>query len=403
MKEIEIEEIDDFRKVISIINKELNSKRIYDMEYMLINNSVGSVMDVLIANSEYYNMIKDDRYSNGATFSELIEAYFQRVKEKYETIFISGKNIRTVSKYFDKLSEPSQRAGEYVHYPKSDTGMIKADVEKTLMLMREAILAYYKVYYDKKLVAELTTTGMENEYLEFSIKEGQLLHLLGVNANQLRENPDFIRLTGKKYMNTVDILEWIIKDLDGDNNLMQYSEDFIKRIKSNTFELSNNQFDRETQTRLLNYHKVRVKSQTFLKYGPFEKVSLVAKLQNGKRLTANSNSNIAIISRAECFEKYPWAYFGSVQTPGDRYIETLVIDSAEGKKELFKGSKPAIIKGEYRLGEEGGGTSKMGSHIFSEEEQFDLFCKAYESFQSIMDLEDLTEYFNGLLGLKKKF
>ena len=402
MSEIQLEEILDFRKVISILNNELYSKGIFDIEYMLINNSTDDVMRVLNDNSYYYGLIKDDKYSNGATFSELMEMYFQYVKQKYNSLLISdGKNDRIADRYYDKLKEPTRSNGTYLQYSKSDIGMIKQDVEKTLMLMREAILSYYKVYHDKKLVAELTTNSTSNsDYLEFSIKEEQLLHLLGVTANQLRTNPDFIRLTGNNHMNSVEILEWIIKDLDGNNDLLHYSDDFLKRVSKGSFELSKNQFASDTQSRLLNYHKIRTKSQAFIKYGPFEKVSLVARLQNGKKLAANSNSNTAMISRAECFKKYPWAYFGSVQNQDDKYIETLIIDSSDGKKELFKGSTPAIVKGVYRVGEDGNGTGGRGSHIFSEEEQFDLFCMAYESFQDTMDFKELKEYFTQLYNEK---
>lgn len=398
MSEKELDEIIDFKKVISMINSELHSKGIFDIEYMLINNSISDVLQILSINSYYYNLIKDDKYSNGGSFKELLELYFEYVKKKYESLLIQdGKNDRIADKYYDKLKEPTKRNGSYLQYSKNDIGMIRQDVEKTLMLMREAIQAYYKVYNNKKLVAELTTNNTNNsDYLEFIIKEENLLHLLGVTANQLRSNPDFIRLTGNNHMTPVEILEWIVKDSEGNNDLMQYSEDFIKRISKENFELSKNQFDSNTQTRLLNYHKIRTKSQAFLKYGPFEKVSLVAKLQNGKKLAVNASSNTAMISQAECFKKYPWAYFGSVQNPNKKYIETLIIDSSAGKKELFKGSTPAIVKGIYRIGEDGGGSGGAGGtggHVFSEEEQFDLFCAAYEAFQDVMNFTNLKEYF----------
>ncbi len=399
MNEIKFDEIMDFRKVISMINRELHSKGLFDIEYMLINNSIDDVICVLNDNSSYYGLIKDEKYSNGATFQDLIKLYFQYVKQKYDSLLIhDGKNDRTADKYYKKLKEPTQSNGIYLQYPKESIDMIQQDVEKTLILMREAIIAYYKVYHNKKLVAELSTNSTNNsDYLEFVIKEEQLLHLLGVTVNQLRTNPDFIRLTGNNHMNPVEILEWIVRDLEGNNDLMQFSEDFMKRISNDSFELSKNQFAIDTNSRILNYHKIRTKSQAFLKYGPFEKVSLVAKLQDGKKLAINSRSNTALITRAECFKKYPWAYFGSVQNQHDKYIETLVIDSSEGKKGLFKGSTPAIVKGVYGIGDGGSGHGGVSSHIFSEEEQFDFFCKAYESFQNIMDFRNLIEYFEQLI------
>jgi len=403
MSEKELKEIIYFKNLIEMLNKELYSKKIYNIEYLLINNTIEDVVHLLEENSEYYQMIKDDKYSNGVTFSNMLEVYCQLVQIKYNDLLINeGKDDRIVDKYYKKLKEPTRDQSGYLHYSKNNVGMIQQDIEKTLLLMKEAILAYYKVYYNKKLIAELTTNNLDkSDYLEFVIREDQLLHLLGITVNQLRNNPDFIKLTGKKYMSSSEILEWILKDMDGNSDLMQYSEDFLKRISKANFYLSKEQFSPNTQTQILNYHKIRAKSQTFLKYGPFEKVSLVSKLKDGKKMAVNSKSNTAMITRAESFKKYPWAYFGSVQTPKEKYIETLIIDNDKGKKELFKGSKPSIVKGIFSLNEENG--EGGGIKIFSAEEQFDLFCQAYDAFKDTMNFKNLMEYFVNLFEMKEIF
>lgn len=158
-------------------------------------------------------------------------------------------------------------------------------------------------------------------------------------------------------------------------------------------------YQANSATQLLNYYKIRSKSQTFLKYGPFEKVSLVAKLGKNsfgkqKTLSKNSNSTVAMVSRAETFKKYPWAYFGLVNKENNQYVETLQIDSSENKKELFMYSKPAIIK---KVGFIGSDDSAAGPvKVFSEEEQFELFVQAYDEFSEAMDFTDLIDYFKNL-------
>lgn len=199
-------------------------------------------------------------------------------------------------------------------------------------------------------------------------------------------------------MNSLDVLHWILTDIDGNCDLLQYSEDFFNKILSTkNFQVSDMQKD--ANTRLLNYHKIRTKSQTLLKYGPFEKASLVAKLGKNNfdeqmTLSRNSKSTVAMVSRAETFKKYPWAYFGLVNKENNQYIETLQIDSSENKKDLFRYSKPAIIK---KIGFVGDGNGD-GTHtkIFSEEEQFDLFVKAYDDFSETMDFTNLINYFKNL-------
>lgn len=307
----------------------------------------------------------------------------------------NGDKDKVADKYLKKVSEPTKRNGYYIHYDKSNIGMIMSDVQKTLSLMKEAVQVFYKVYNNKKLIAELSTKDIDNsDYLEFQIKESELLHLLGVTAGQLRDNPDFQKLTGNKKMNSTQILEWILKDSEGNNDLLQYSEDFIKRIlNSANYNVVEKQFSPEVSSQLLNYHKIKSKSETFMKYGPLEKVSLVAKLQGNATLSKNSKSNTVMITKTDIYKKYPWAYFGSVQQPNNKYIETLQIDSNENKKELFRYSKPAIVKGIETID---GAGSVDGGRLFSPEEQFDLFVDAYTSFGDTMDFTDLISYFQQL-------
>ena len=55
------------------------------------------------------------------------------------------------------------------------TGLVSLYFNKAMELMREAITAYYKVYENKKLIAELTTDNPKiNDELVFEIKEQQL-------------------------------------------------------------------------------------------------------------------------------------------------------------------------------------------------------------------------------------
>ena len=393
----------DFKKVILIINTELKAKGIYDCEYMLINNSIDDIIHILENESDCYTLIKDDKYDKEITFMGLLENYFLSVKEYYNNILIKeGNTDRIADKYHSKLVEPTKRNNEFIIYDRDNIEMSTSEIQRTLMLMKEAAQAYYKVYNNKKLIAELTTNNIDkSEYFDFCIKEEQLLHLLGVTINQLRINPDFQRLTGNKNMNSIQILEWILTDIDGNKDLLQYNDDFLKKLeKIGIYSIIDKQKDSSTQ--LINYYKVRSKSQTFLKFGPFENVSLVAKLGKNnfgeqKTLSKNSNSTVAMISRAETFKKYPWAYFGLVNDSNNQYIESLQIDSSENKKDLFQYSKPAIIKGIYANSTESGGTQQK---LFSEEEQFELFIKAYDDFSDKMDFTNLIEYF---VDLKNKY
>lgn len=378
------------KNALASINNEFKEKGMFSIEYLLINQPVSSVMNLLKeSNKTFYYLCKE------YNLYDFFNHYCDYVKRYYDSIMIKEGNTDDIADtYFAKLKEPTNRI-----YPKSNIDFEQSEVEKTLKLMKEAIKAYYDVYHNKELIAELRKDDSKYvEYLDFAIKEQELLHLLGVTSSQLKNNPDFIRLTGRKNMRCDEIIEWIMRDIDGNNDLLQYSEDFLKSItQSKGFQIIDDQYSPETTTQLLNYGKIRSKSQTFLKYGPLEKVSLVSQLN--KPLSKYSKSNYAMISKADTFRKYPWAYFGQVRNNGNNYIETLQIDSHRGKETLLKGSRPAIVTGVHIIGtSDGSGTGGNGFVQFSEEEQLKLISEAYESFSDWLEFDGLISYFNKING-----
>ena len=168
--DMKLYQILDFRKIVLLINEELKSKGIYDCEYMLINNSIEDVIHVLEDQSDYYNIIKNDKYDSGITFKGLLESYFISVKKYYEKLLIKeGKSDFIADKYHKKLVEPiKDKWGNYLIYDKSNIDMSINEIQKTLLLMKEAVQAYYKVYNNKELIAELTTNNPDsNEYFNF--------------------------------------------------------------------------------------------------------------------------------------------------------------------------------------------------------------------------------------------
>lgn len=391
--EFDLKNVMGFKNAINLVNKEQKDKEMFSIEYLLINHSCSEVIQMLRDSNETYNILIEDFEIAG-----FFESYFEYVKKYYESIMIKeGSADHIADRYFDKLKEPSS-----IIFSKSNIGFIQSDVIKSLMLMKEAIKAYYDVYYNRELIAELRKDDSENiEHLDFILKEQELLHLLGVTSSQLKNNPDFIRLTGNKNMTNDQILDWIMRDIDGNNDLLQYNEDFLKSIiESKGFKIVQEQYSPETTTQLLNYGKIRAKSQIFLKYGPWEKVSLVSKLADNKSLSRYAKSNIVMISKAETFRKYPWAYFGQVRNADSKYIETLQLDSSAGKRDLLKGSRPAIVTDVHIIGDSGQGGSDVH---FSEEEQMDLIIDAYDSFSSQLDFEGLIRYFEMIKNNSYKY
>ena len=199
--DVELEELLSFRKAVSMINEELKSRGIREIEHMLVNETIPHVFRVLEKYSVYYQKIKEQESNNGSKFCELLECYFECVKRKYSTMFISGKKAE--DKFFRLTLGKNKKAIS----SKQDIGMYALEVERTLTLMKEAVYTYYKVYYNKVLNASLNPREHEFFDIEFQIKESELSHLLGISYKKLRDNPDFIRLTGGKRMTSIQLLE----------------------------------------------------------------------------------------------------------------------------------------------------------------------------------------------------
>ena len=122
---------------------------------------------------------------------------------------------------------------------------------------------------------------------------------------------------------------------------------------------------------------------------------------------SNITATTAILTRNETFKKYPWAFFGFGKRHGDYYSQTLLIDNDKNKDQIFSkdNSVPAIVKKVYVEGSDANSGSIPFGNVFSEEEQYNLFCQAYESFSDVMNFTELINYFkdlNNKLGLGGK-
>ena len=388
--------VNELKTIIDYINLDLRKKGIFNIEYLLMVNQssdiVTDVRNILANESKIYNsLIRQNTY-----YEALINYYLQTVKKYYDSISIDGNKE---DYYMRQTKKPIN-----FDTPKSNINMSTEDVFNCLRMMKEAVDIYYNVYYNKVLIAELTN----NDQIELRINHERLLHLLGVSTYVLRNNPDFRRISGLSDSQLHDdnaILKWILNDFDGNQDLIQYHDDFIKRLTGSfNPQILYYQNSPQTTTQLLNYAKVGVRSETFAKFGPLEKVSLVSKLKNGAKMSVSPNSNItadtAILTRNETFRNYPWAFFGFAKRRNDDYYaQTLLIDNDRNKGQIFskKDSKPAIVKKVYIDGShDGGGGVPMGTNIFSEEQQYELFCQACESFSDVMNFSELIDYFDEL-------
>lgn len=383
--DVKLDEILSFRKAVSMINEELKSRGILEIEYMLINESIPYVFSILEDYSIYYQKMKEYEYRNGSRFCGLLGYYFECVKRKYNKMFISDK--KTVDKYFQFTLGKNKNGPKSIKL-EQDIGMDCLEVQRTLSLMKEAVYTYYRFYHKKILNASLNPREHQFPDIEFQIKESELAHLLGISYKKLRNNPDFIRLMGEEKKSSIELLEWILRDIDGNCDLVQHNEDFIKRMEEREFQIIESQYSSATETSLFNYHKIAMKSQTFMHIGPLEQLSLVVRLAPKMHISNKTRSDTIVIGKSG-FENYPCAVLGSVQKRfEDKYTETLSILEDKKKKEILKGASYARVDGIQDIRDD--------IALISPEEQFDMFYKAYETASESSNYERLKAYFESL-------
>lgn len=261
---------DKFSNLCNYINGELKTNGQLQIDELLIKNNPSNVITII---SNYapngYNYLK-----NSKDFRDYFIEYLYKKKNKLNDLSISN------SKLGDLLSKDS--AGQVQHNKEESYYYYSSNPEKYLedILGRliDCVNLYYSLYYNNDINVKLG----DGTKLALQFLEDNLLHVLGITNKQVNENPELrkaLNIPDWKKLGSIEILERIIKDLQTNKDIICIQmENNMKKISKygTSGEIIKAQLDQNTDSELLPYDKIDLKTRAFMNSGPYNGVSVVS-------------------------------------------------------------------------------------------------------------------------------
>jgi hypothetical protein len=259
-----------FNNLFNYIDNELKTNNQFQIDALLINHNPSDVITII---SNYapsgYEYLKNDR-----NFQDYFIAYLYKKKDKLNNLSMSN------SKFGNLLSKDS--AGQVQHTKEESYYYYSADPEKYLeeILGRliDCVNLYYSLYHNKDINVKLG----DGTKLTLQFLEENLLHILGITNKQVNENLELrkaLNIPDWKRLNSIEILERIIKDIQTNNDIicLQMKKNIQKIARFGTSgEIIKTQIDQNTTSELLPYDKIDLKTRAFMNSGPYNGVSVVS-------------------------------------------------------------------------------------------------------------------------------
>ncbi|MBE6149319.1 MAG: hypothetical protein E7170_01175 [Firmicutes bacterium] len=444
-----------FLEVVYQIDKELNKKGSFNIEYyiLFLSSSISKDLSVktyeyfqnevlkyinmhLLQSSETYNSVFNDE-----ELCTLFNDYFKKIVKYYYESFI--KESKHFEDYVD--IENSAKSFNKKNISTDELGFSIENIQNTMALLNESLRLYYEVYNNRVLIA----TFSDEQKMQFRIKESELAHLLGINlvkiidenmadalnlpdnlkkilllkAAHFKEKDEVKKLELYKKIMLLDpynssTIELLHRFLDTKNgNLFEYEEDRIKKVL-NGHEYNVRDFGSKNDGKIESsrvYSKANIKAKAFIKFKPLEDLSMLLSLPDNHELIKIKQKNIekgiqdpsqydVLISDSDLSENYKYTTLLNNIDRKDkrRYFESLLIKTPEGIEELknVPGAK-ATITTKVVLAPDDGATGTTKERIFSVEKQKEFIEQVFSDFNKV-DFTELITYFNTLVNTKRK-
>ena len=383
MKRVEIiNNYQEFKKYKSKISSELQKKGFYSVDILLLYYEVSDVIDLLLSESETFQILKD----MNPNMTDIFFKYFIAEKKAYRNLTLLQDR-----ETLDMLVNKSKLSSDDIYQKENISFIDNSNKEKYLkeivLRLKLCINLYYSAYKDKKVNVELSN----GELIYFEFLERNLAHILGVPTyDMLSETRSILDIKWNE--KPINILYKIIKDIEGNQDLIS------------------SQFSLDTKYELLPFDKIDLKTRAFLLDSPYERVSTIVPLAKGEKLAAKNNQTVSVkISKSELVRgetaplnksnalfsnnhDYTLVGYGvsdAARFPKQRTPNSLIVatkDNLEIIKKKFAGQTPHNIVSI---------TSPISGNttLFTPEEEFNLFLSLYEDFGGSdgMNLRHLLE------------
>ena len=421
-----------FNNIYNYVDNELQQNGQFTIDVLLLDKNPSDVLDIIsnYAPVSFSYLMEKEKIKN------FFIGYLFKKKKYYENLSISADKLE---KLMDK-SGPGQvqhRKEESLYYQEDNQEEYLNDILNRLI---DCVNMYYNLYHNKDI--KLLLGDGTNLYLQFL--EENLLHVLGITNMQVNNNQELrkaLNVPDWKTMNSMEILERIIKDIQTNKDIiclqMQNNMRRIERFGTSG-QIVETQLDPSTRSELLPFDKIDLKTRAFLNSGPYNGASVVSGLASGTFFIAADRGKLdddrdiqqVRISKTDfdTLKKHPVSFKTSTGeqikiTTGDyifngytyrmgdvRTLRSLqvgsskirrqnssgyIIDGLSKFRRMFQNQSPIPVIG---VENPDGGTTK----IFTPEEQQKLFLSLYYDFGGVGGM-NFELYFEMLKDFAEKF
>ncbi|MDO4962996.1 MAG: hypothetical protein Q4E75_02700 [bacterium] len=261
---------DKFNNIYGYIENELKENGQISIDSMLINMTPNEVLTVL----SNYAPISFNILKNNSEIRNILIGYLYKKKEYYESLSLSNEKLGLLLSK-DGAGQVQHDKTESFYYSENDQEAYLNDILKRLI---DCVNLYYDVYYNKDINVLLG----DGTKLALQFLEENLLHILGITQSQVKGNAELkkvLNIPDDRYVGPMEILEKIIKDIQTNKDILCLQmKNRLKKVENqdNTSKIIETQLKPDTESELLPYDKIDLKTRAFINSGPYQDVSVIS-------------------------------------------------------------------------------------------------------------------------------
>lgn len=397
-----------FQDIYNHIDSELVQNNQYKIDALLLNMNPSDVLDLV---SNYAPKGFETLKSNEEMLNYFIGYLFKK-KESYDNLSISNEKLgQLISKSGPGRQQHNKE--ESLYYNETDKEEYLNNILNRLI---DCVNLYYSLYYDNDIEIELG----DGTRLALQFLESNLLHILGITKSQVETNRELRRALNipdwKERLSSMEILERIIKDIQTNKDILCLQmQNNVRRVEryATSGKIVETQLNDNTSSELLPYDKIDLKTRAFMNSGPYNGVSVISGINNGKYFvnrdikqvriskadfnTLEKNSVEINIGNGKKIRINTGDYIFNGYVKRDENIRTLMASQVGTSKNVIPqtdGTKTSNIQDYKKMFNNQTPIPVVGvdnpdgtTLVFSKEQQEEMFLSMYYEFGKVMNFD----------------
>ena len=270
---------EQFNNVYNLIDDELQKNGQLTIDILLLDNNPSDVLNAI----SNYAPTSFEFLKNNNEIKNYFVAYLFKKKDYFENLSISNDKL-------GKLLYKSKRPGQEQHLKTDSLYYNEENQEKYLDDILKRLIdctnLYFNLYHNKNIPILLG----DGTRLELQFLYENLLHILGITKEQVKNNPELMRALNIESdkiqrLSSIEILERIIKDIETNKDILCLQmKHKLNRYNANSTsgKIVSTQIDNNTTSEMLPYDKIDLKTRAFMNSGPYGDVSVISGIADNK-------------------------------------------------------------------------------------------------------------------------